>query len=195
MTRARARASESPLPFTRLPSCAHRPLVADVPLAPPSPPFLPPLSPDPSEFPPIPFPVKALKVLLKDVQSLTPKGSGPAGLDGAVSDDGEDDDEWEDDGAEFARAGEADDLDFLSEMMGPGGALAGYGADDASDFDDEDGEDDDLKEDPIFALDLPAHLKGFFQSSYAHDTNSFKHWAEMLNDEEKATLGRVLQAA
>ncbi len=40
-----------------------------------------------------------------------------------------------------------------------------------------------------------AHLRGFFQGAYAHDSNSFKHWAEQLNDDEKNTLGKVLQSA
>lgn len=178
MTRARARASKPP----PLPLSTPRPSPTDPPSSPS----------DPSEFPPIPFPVKALKVLLKDVQNLTPKAADPSAHADAVSDDGEDD-EWEDDGAEFTAAG-GDDLDFLSEMLAPGGGLAGYGGDDGSDFADEDDEDDDLKDDPVFALDLPAHLRAFFQGAYAHDTNSFKHWAEQLNDEEKNALGRVLQA-
>lgn len=103
-------------------------------------------------------------------------------------------------------------------MMGPGGALNGYG-DDASDLDPD--EDLDLQDDPIFALDLPvslpsarpahprlkrrtdhdtlrspqAHLKAFFQAAYATDANGFKGYAGLLNEEEQGTLGRVLAAA
>lgn len=74
---------------------------------------------DPDQFPPIPFPAKVLKVLIKEVQNSISDdragvaGAGAAGMgegDDAESDDG--DDEWADEGEEFASGDK--DLDFLS---------------------------------------------------------------------------------
>lgn len=98
MTRARARASESTADRQEVICSA---LMSD---APPS--------SDPDQFPPIPFPAKALKLLLHDAQTAAQSSGGEKGVpDDAVSDD--EDDEWADEGAEFT-AGNEEDLDFLS---------------------------------------------------------------------------------
>lgn len=99
MTRARARASESPIDHEM--GRGGRVLICN---APPS--------SDPDQFPPIPFPAKALKLLLHDAQTAAQTSGGEKGVpDDAVSDD--EDDEWADEGAEFT-AGNEKDLDFLS---------------------------------------------------------------------------------
>lgn len=67
---------------------------------------------DPEQFRPIPFPAKALKLLLHDAQTASANKGGDQGApEDAVSDD--EDDEWADEGAEFT-AGNEKDLDFLS---------------------------------------------------------------------------------
>lgn len=67
---------------------------------------------DPDQFPPIPFPAKALKLLLHDAQTAAQAQGGEKGVpDDAVSDD--EDDEWADEGAEFTTGNEKD-LDLLS---------------------------------------------------------------------------------
>ncbi|ORY73226.1 ARM repeat-containing protein [Leucosporidium creatinivorum] len=66
---------------------------------------------NPDQFPPIPFPAKALKILLHDAQNAAVDGVGSKlDAEDAESDDG--DDEWADEGGEFASGDK--DLDFLS---------------------------------------------------------------------------------
>lgn len=126
---------------------------------------------DPDQFQPVPFPAKALKLLLHDAQTAAQSSQAKGVPDGAVSDD--EDDEWADEGAEFT-AGNERDLDYLSgasqshtftfsplaeslssslaEMLSSGG-LNRYmqgGDDDEEDELDE----QDLHDDPIWQLDL-----------------------------------------
>ena len=70
---------------------------------------------DPDQFPPIPFPAKALKLLIHEAQNASSQGQGEKAVpDDAESDDG--DDEWADEGNEFT-AGNDQDLDFLSGSL------------------------------------------------------------------------------
>ncbi|GAA5855822.1 hypothetical protein JCM8547_000374 [Rhodosporidiobolus lusitaniae] len=149
---------------------------------------------NPDQFPPIPFPAKALKLLLHDAENAAnQKGAhGGKGVpEDAVSDD--EDDEWADEGAEFT-SGNEKDLDFLSDML-TGGGLSRYmesGSDDGEDDLDE----QDLQDDPIWQLDLPAHLTSFFRQAYEADTTSFRQLAEQfLSAEEKAVLTHLLSSA
>ncbi|BGP38381.1 hypothetical protein JCM10449v2_002313 [Rhodotorula kratochvilovae] len=146
---------------------------------------------NPEQFQPIPFPAKALKLLLHDAQTTAKSGQAQGVPDDAVSDD--EDDEWADEGAEFT-AGNERDLDFLSEMLA-GGGLNKYmtaGSEDGEDELDE----QDLADDPIWNLDLPTHLGGFFRHAYEADQTSFRQLAEtFLNDEEKSVLTHILQSA
>ncbi|GAA5974253.1 hypothetical protein JCM11641_003356 [Rhodosporidiobolus odoratus] len=148
----------------------------------------------PDQFPPIPFPAKAIKLLLHDAQNAANSkdaGNGKGVPDDAVSDD--EDDEWADEGAEFTSGNERD-LDFLSDMLA-GGGFSKYmtsGPDDGEDDLDE----QDLQDDPVWQLDLPTHLTGFFRQAYESDLSSFRQIAEhYLTAEEKAVLTRVLQSA
>ncbi|KPV76594.1 uncharacterized protein RHOBADRAFT_52581 [Rhodotorula graminis WP1] len=146
---------------------------------------------NPDQFQPIPFPAKVLKLLLHDAQTAAQSSQAKNAPDDAVSDD--EDDEWADEGAEFT-AGNERDLDFLSEMLSSGG-LNRYmqgGDDDEEDELDE----QDLHDDPIWQLDLSAHLSGFFRHAYEADQTSFRQLAEtFLNEEEKGVLSHVLQSA
>ncbi|GAA6011372.1 hypothetical protein JCM10207_008317 [Rhodosporidiobolus poonsookiae] len=147
---------------------------------------------NPDQFPPIPFPAKALKLLLQDAQTAAKQGGAPKGVpDDAVSDD--EDDEWADEGAEFTSGNERE-LDFLSDMLA-GGGLSRYMNSSADEADD-DMDEQDLQDDPIWQLDLTTHLTGFFRQAYESDLGSFRQLAETyLNDEEKTVLTHLLQSA
>ncbi|GAA5933997.1 karyopherin KAP114 [Sporobolomyces koalae] len=149
---------------------------------------------NPDQFPPIPFPAKALKLLLREAQTAAAQDGSKPVPDDAESDDG--DDEWADEGAEF-NAGNDQDLDFLSEMLSGGGGLSKYMMHSGGDSDDgEDALDEqDLKDDPIYNLDLRSHLTAFFHHAYETDSNSFKQLAEQfLNQEERAVLTHLLSS-
>ncbi|SCZ96701.1 BZ3500_MvSof-1268-A1-R1_C083g00450 [Microbotryum saponariae] len=137
---------------------------------------------DPDQFSLIPFRAKALKVLLKDAQSAlsesAPNGSGRKDHhhdddedDDAESDDG--DDEWADEGQEFASGGLGKDLDYLSDLLGVevgvwGSTLGMRGT----------------------------YLKDFFHQAYTNDSNHLKALAtEYLKQEEKDILSVLLTRA
>lgn len=128
----------------------------------------------------------------------------------APADGSTQDGDWEDEGAEFGGAG-GRDMQFLSgelahekviflqlsgmatlaDMLDGNASLAKYLADEGGDQDD----DEDLKDDPLYQLDLAAHLRQFFQQSYEHDTSSLRQLVEQyLTDAEKSTLARALQS-
>ncbi|KAF5345146.1 hypothetical protein D9758_009691 [Tetrapyrgos nigripes] len=130
----------------------------------------------PTEFTNISFPVKAVKILLHEVQS-----GGESATIGATqdvfkdvdSDDGDED--WTDAGAS---AGGKDEFEFLSELIGPKGM--------AFDNDDilEDSDDEDLKGDPISQMDMQAHLTTFFRECAQRNTNQFHGIVDQLSAEE-----------
>ncbi|KAL8280102.1 hypothetical protein RQP46_007432 [Phenoliferia psychrophenolica] len=152
---------------------------------------------NPDQFSSIPFHAKALKILLHDVQrsgddaTIGKKGGEMEDFDDVDSDDG--DDEWADEGAEF-RTGDKD-LDFLSDMLGTDGALAKYMQDTSSEDGGVDHDDEDLKNDPVYSLDVQAHLVTFFKQAYEGNSNSFRELAEQyLSAPEKEVLATVLQS-
>ena len=80
-------------------------------------------------------------------------------------------------------------------MLGSGGGLANYMEDNDSDAGEEREDEEDLKEDPIFLLDLRSHLLSFFKGSYEANSHSFRQLAEAhLSASEKETLAQVLQS-
>ncbi|PPQ99515.1 hypothetical protein CVT24_005305 [Panaeolus cyanescens] len=137
----------------------------------------------PHEFTSIPFPVKALKLILKDIQS-----GGEAAVFSAQgdtfdvqSDDGDDD--WaEEDNAK------PDEFAFLSDMLGPRGV--------AFDNDEilESNDDEDLKNDPVSQIDMPSHLMTFIKECAAHNTNDFSHIVDQLSAEEMLVVNRVVNS-
>ncbi|SCV67876.1 BQ2448_5487 [Microbotryum intermedium] len=162
---------------------------------------------NPDQFSLIPFRAKVLKVLLKDAQSALSESSGLNASghfrhddddenDDAESDDG--DDEWADEGQEFASGGLGKDLDYLSDLLGGGGGgLRKYLSDEGSEAPGSDEEDaEDLKDDEIYQLDVAAHLKSLFHQAYTNDSNDFKTLAtEYLKQEEKDILSVLLTSA
>ncbi|BGP14489.1 hypothetical protein JCM10213v2_002438 [Rhodosporidiobolus nylandii] len=80
-------------------------------------------------------------------------------------------------------------------MLAGGGGLSKYMNAGSEDGEDE-LEEQDLQDDPIYQLDLTTHLSSFFRQAYESDLGSFRQLAEQfLNAEEKAVLAHILQSA
>ncbi|OWZ73050.1 hypothetical protein AYX14_01478 [Cryptococcus neoformans] len=132
----------------------------------------------PNQYTQIPFPLKALKLILKDVQSEpTSAKKTTSGLD-IEDDDG--DEEWDDDdllGGGF-NVGE---FDYLSSWLDNNGAES-----DAQD------DDEDLKSDPLAQIDLGQHLTDVLRHAYASNSNGMHEMVDGLSNEEKGILRGVL---
>jgi importin-9 len=123
----------------------------------------------PHEFTTIPFPVKALKILVHDVQSggesatLTAQGgTHDVDSDDGVSDTGsiicqwveyfaDQDEDWTEE-EKLNQGFREDEFAFLSDMIGPRGM--GFDNDDVLD----DSDDEDLKSDPISQIDMQVSM-------------------------------------
>ncbi|KAI0325407.1 ARM repeat-containing protein [Cubamyces sp. BRFM 1775] len=132
----------------------------------------------PTEFTSVPFPVKAVKLLLHELQSggeAASMGFDAADVADLDSDDG--DEEWTEE--EKANQGfKADEFAFLSDMLGPRGMA--FDNDDAL----EENDDEDLKNDPVSTMDMQAHLLSFLKECAARNTNNFSAVVDQLNPEE-----------
>ena len=133
----------------------------------------------PNEYTRVHFPVKALKLLLKDVAD-TGKGKDKkgAGLDDIADDDG--DEEWDDDDP-LGSSNPADEFGFLSDWLNDG-----PGENDAQD------DDEDLRADPLAQIDMAQHLTDVLRSCYSSNANGMHEMVNALSDTEKATLRNVL---
>ncbi|KAI0726869.1 ARM repeat-containing protein [Fomitopsis betulina] len=143
----------------------------------------------PTEFTRIPFPVKALKILLRELQSGGEAASRRMNASELGSDDGDDD--WADDGDEAAEgsSSRANDMAFLSDLIsGPGGLP----------FDNDDllgaVDDDDLKNDPVSHMDMKAHLLSFFKDCAAQNTNNFSAAVGQLSPDETHVVRQVVSS-
>ncbi|WWD20442.1 hypothetical protein CI109_104918 [Kwoniella shandongensis] len=133
---------------------------------------------NPNQYTQIPFPLKALKLILKDVQAEpTAKGKGKADLD-IEEDDG--DEEWDDDDI-LGGGGEVGEFDYLSSWLDDKG-----GENDAQD------DDEDLKSDPLAQIDMGQHLTEVLRHSYASNENGLHEMIDGLTDIEKGILRGVL---
>ncbi|EKM84237.1 hypothetical protein AGABI1DRAFT_52094 [Agaricus bisporus var. burnettii JB137-S8] len=135
----------------------------------------------PHEFTSLPFPVKALKIVIRDLQS----GGDSATISAqghtfdVDSDDG--DEEWTEE--ERQNQGfKAEEFEFLSEMLGPKGVA--FDNDDLLDVQD----DEDLKSDPVSQMDMQAHLVNFLKTCVAQNTANFNQIADQLSAEEMLVL-------
>ncbi|KAJ7610789.1 armadillo-type protein [Roridomyces roridus] len=141
----------------------------------------------PHEFTSIPFPVKAMKLLLHDVQSggeaatfTAQAGSDAAGVYDVDSDDGDED--WaEEDGAK-----PRDEFEYLSELIGPKGMA--FDNDDVLEEDD----DEDLKNDVVSTMDMQAHLLSFFRECAARNTGNFSAVVDQMSAEEMLVVRQVV---
>ncbi|KAJ7724258.1 ARM repeat-containing protein [Mycena metata] len=138
----------------------------------------------PHEFSSIPFPVKALKLLLHDVQSGGESATIAAQGDSYEVDSDDGDEEW----AEEEKLNPNDEFEFLSELIGPKGM--------AFDNDDvlEEGDDEDLQKDPVSTMDMQEHLLSFFRECAARNTGSFSAVVDQMNVEEMLVVRRVVGA-
>ncbi|GFZ49805.1 hypothetical protein JCM24511_07208 [Saitozyma sp. JCM 24511] len=132
----------------------------------------------PNQYTQIPFQVKALKLLLKDLQALG-SGKGIANKPDLDIEEDDGDEEWDDDDPLGDGVGE---FDYLSSWLDQGG-----GADtDAQD------DDEDLKSDPIAQIDLAAHLTEMLRQCYASNANGMHEMVGALTEVEKGILRGVL---
>ncbi|KAI0347862.1 ARM repeat-containing protein [Trametopsis cervina] len=151
----------------------------------------------PTEFTRIPFPVKALKLILQEMQANgEPASMGYGGLNSSDiqelrSDDGEE--EWSDDEAAEGPLG-AKDVSFLSDMLGapvPPEMLAALGGGSFEDVSYE-GDDEDLMRDPSVQIDLRAHIATFLRESANNNTNNFSALIGYLKPEEMMVIQKVV---
>ncbi|CCL98539.1 uncharacterized protein FIBRA_00538 [Fibroporia radiculosa] len=145
----------------------------------------------PTEFTSLPFPVKAVKMLLSELQSGGEAASKRLGrMSDLESDDGDSD--WAEDepeGSQMKPGGLRDDeFAVLSEYLTPGGL--------PFDFDDalEPPDDEDLKNDPVCQIDLRDHLLAFFRECAAHNINDFSAIVEQLSAEEIVVIREVVNS-
>ncbi|KAK8849809.1 hypothetical protein IAR55_005145 [Kwoniella newhampshirensis] len=132
---------------------------------------------NPNQYSQIPFPLKALKLILKDVQAEpSSKGKGKADLT-IEEDDG--DEEWDDD--DILGGGEIGEFDYLSGWLDDKG-----GENDAQD------DDEDLKSDPLAQIDMGQHLTEVLRHSYASNENGVHEMIDGLTDVEKGIMRGVL---
>ncbi|EST06744.1 Importin-beta, N-terminal domain protein [Kalmanozyma brasiliensis GHG001] len=142
----------------------------------------------PHQYSSVPMFAKIVKVLLKEWSSASRAGGGAGGArDGARTPETDDEDgEWDD---EYEpNAGGKDDFGFLSDLLGPGGL-------DALQNDDDFGlEDEDLKSDPVYNMDLKSWLSRYLQLlAQTAGRSSFESLlTPHLNTEEAAMLNAIL---
>ncbi|EIW87234.1 ARM repeat-containing protein [Coniophora puteana RWD-64-598 SS2] len=137
---------------------------------------------NPVEFTSIPFPVKALKLLVRELQSGGDSATIPKGEMFEVdSDDGDDD--WAEEGAGLT----VDERDLLSNMLGP------HGANFDSDNFLADNDDEDLKNDPVSQMDMQAHIVSFLKECTANNANNFRQNVDQLSAEEIVVVRQAVQ--
>ncbi|KAF8641001.1 hypothetical protein AX17_000646 [Amanita inopinata Kibby_2008] len=141
----------------------------------------------PHEFTFVTFPVKALKILVREVlsggDSATITAQGGDTFD-AESDDG--DEEWTEE-ERLNQGFKKDELDFLSDMIGPKGVT--FDNDDILDeYDDEE-----LKNDPVCQIDIQTHLATFIKECATRNTNRFSSVVDQLNAEEALVIRQIVQ--
>ncbi|KAI5998077.1 armadillo-type protein [Pisolithus albus] len=137
----------------------------------------------PHEFTSIPFPVKVLKLLVRELRSDGESATIPGGGFEVDSDDG--DDQWTEEEQQHQGFKE-DEFAFLSDMLGPRGA----------NFDNDDilyeSDDEDLKNDPVSRINMKEHLIGFFKECAAANTNNFAANVDRLSTEEILVIHQVV---
>ncbi|KAI8368240.1 armadillo-type protein [Radiomyces spectabilis] len=135
---------------------------------------------NPDQYTAILLPTKIIKLLVADLSNTVTSEQVPQE---EVESIGDEDNEWEDLDDEIASAHK--DFNFLSEML----------ANLPEDEDDEENNPD-LKNDPIYQTDMKTYLTEFFRNCSGHNVNHFMDICQhQLNDEEKHMLDYVLQSA
>ncbi|WVO14952.1 hypothetical protein L204_102593 [Cryptococcus depauperatus] len=130
----------------------------------------------PNQYSLIPFPLKALKLMLKDVQTEPNCGKKTTSDLNIQYDDG--DEEWDDDDP----LGDGDEFQLLSSWLDNNGGRENDAQDD----------DEDLKSDPLAQVDLAQHLVDVLRRGYTSSINGMHEMIESLTSEEKGILRGVL---
>ncbi|ORZ19612.1 armadillo-type protein [Absidia repens] len=134
---------------------------------------------NPDQYTVMPLPVKIIKLLVADMGNSLPNEHGQH--DDAES-LGDDDAEWDDINDEAAFSARQD-FAYLSDM------LANLGEDDDEE------NNPDLKNDPIYQIDMKGYLVDFFRNCSSHNVNHFMEICQQLNDDEKYILETAMNAA
>ncbi|WRT69867.1 uncharacterized protein IL334_006858 [Kwoniella shivajii] len=134
----------------------------------------------PNQYTQIPFPVKAFKLILRDVQSEPGvKGKGKK-IDYDIDEDDGDED-WDDDDL-LGGGDDVGEFDYLSSWLDDKGGNENDAQDD----------DEDLKSDPLAQIDMAQHLTDTLRHAYTSNENGIHSMVDTLNDVEKKTLRDVL---
>ncbi|TPX69623.1 hypothetical protein SpCBS45565_g02263 [Spizellomyces sp. 'palustris'] len=142
----------------------------------------------PAQYSVIPFPAKAIKLLLVELQHQTESQMGRASRRGNPDDEeetteGVDSDEEDVDWEDVDRI-QRDD--FLADLISKGGVVDV----DATDYE---GADEELWSNPIYQMDLKAYLAEFFQTSARENTQGFLQLCDgFLNEAEKERLRGIV---
>ncbi|KAI8336598.1 armadillo-type protein [Chlamydoabsidia padenii] len=134
---------------------------------------------NPDQYTIMPLPMKIIKLLVADMGNSLPN-------DHANQDDaeslGDEDGEWDDitDEAAFASR---QDFNYLSDMLNNLGE------------DDDEENNPDLKNDPIYQTDMKTYLVDFFRNCSSHNINHFMEICQQLNEDERYILETALNSA
>ncbi|KAG8947886.1 hypothetical protein FRC04_010244 [Tulasnella sp. 424] len=144
----------------------------------------------PTEYEMIPFHVKVLKLLVSELQQSGENALAAAQGKGAKVDkdldvDAEDEDaaDWEEE-EDLFQGLKQEELGFLSDYID-----AAAGEDDNSPSQ---GDDEDLRDDPISQLDLKTHLIGFFRQCAQSNPEGFSQLVEGLKVEETLIVRKAV---
>jgi len=138
----------------------------------------------PHEFMRIPFPVKALKIIVNDLQSGGEAATLAAGAHSTYDVDSDDGDE---DWAEEDKVPKNDEFAFLSEMLGPRGMA--FDNDEVLDHNDDD---EDLRHDPVSQMDMQAHLRNFIRECATQHPADFTPLVDQLSAKEIMVVQKVI---
>nr|XP_019043733.1 hypothetical protein I302_08314 [Kwoniella bestiolae CBS 10118]OCF22663.1 hypothetical protein I302_08314 [Kwoniella bestiolae CBS 10118] len=135
---------------------------------------------NPNQYTQIPFPLKAFKLILKDVQAEPgAKGKGKKVDYDIEEDDGDED--WDDDDL-LAGGDGVGEFDYLSSWLDDKGGNENDAQDD----------DEDLKSDPLAQIDMGQHLTDILRQAYTDGNSNIHQMIDSLSEVEKKTLRDVL---
>ncbi|KAG8722408.1 hypothetical protein FRC09_006303 [Ceratobasidium sp. 395] len=133
----------------------------------------------------VPFPTKALQLIVRELQSMGAEVEPMNAKDvpDTTEDDSDDADEWADEEKLYLGM-KRDELAFLAGVDMEDGEADGRGLDD-----------EDLRQDPISKIDMRAHLLQFLKECAAHNINNFSQTVEELGTEEMLVVHKAVSEA
>ncbi|CAE6488834.1 unnamed protein product [Rhizoctonia solani] len=136
----------------------------------------------PHEFKSIPFPTKALQLIVRELQEMGAEVEAISTKDVPDADDDSDDaDEWADEEKLYLGM-KRDELAFLAGVDLEDGESDGKGGLD----------DEDLRQDPISKLDMRAYLLQFLKDCAEQNINNFSHVIEELGAEDMLIVQKAI---